>query len=152
MLLNAVILIVIFFTSLLAGPMLSGCCANFGSVMAGIAHVGSVVVMVGMFELLWVLERWSISHAVLGIIATIAIQRCIFKILISVFLSREYKHDESNRAWWTGRWWNRGLGKSAWSQPVREFVVKIVEMSLFSADFLAGVSSDRMVELLPAYG
>jgi 1,3-beta-glucan synthase len=30
------------------------------------------------------------------------IQRCVFKILISVFLSREFKHDETNRAWWTG--------------------------------------------------
>lgn len=38
------------------------------------------------------------------------------------------------------RWWNRGLGGAAWSQPVREFIVKIVEMSLFAADFLAGVS------------
>lgn len=29
------------------------------------------------------------------------VQRCIFKILIAVFLSREFKHDETNRAWWT---------------------------------------------------
>lgn len=101
-LLNTVILVTLFFTSLLAGPMLSGCCANFGSVMAGIAHVGSVVGMVAFFELLWVLERWSVSHAVLGMIATIAIQRFVFKAMISVFLTREFKHDESNRAWWTG--------------------------------------------------
>ena len=30
-------------------------------------------------------------HAVLGIIAVISVQRCIFKILIAVFLSREFK-------------------------------------------------------------
>jgi len=30
------------------------------------------------------------------------IQRCIYKILIAVVVSREYKHDEVNRAWWTG--------------------------------------------------
>lgn len=84
----------------------------------------------------WFLELWDASHAVLGIIAIIAIQRAIQKILISVFLSREYKHDETNRAWWTGKWYGRGLGNSAMSQPAREFIVKIVEMSLWSGDFL----------------
>jgi 1,3-beta-glucan synthase len=44
-------------------------------------------------------------------------------------LSREFKHDETNRAWWTGKWYGRGLGNHAWSQPVREFLVKIVEVS-----------------------
>jgi 1,3-beta-glucan synthase len=55
-----------------------------------------------------------------------------------VFLTREYKHDETNRAWWTGKWYGRGLGTSAMSQPAREFIVKIVEMSLWSSDFLLG--------------
>lgn len=74
----------------------------------------------------------------LGIITIIAIQRAIQKILISVFLSREYKHDETNRAWWSGKWYGVGLGSSALSQPAREFIVKIVEMSLWSSDFLLG--------------
>lgn len=52
--------------------MLGGCCGNFGSVMAGIAHLGSVVGMVAFFEFLWLLERWDISQAVLGMIATMA--------------------------------------------------------------------------------
>jgi len=68
----------------------------------------------------------------------VAIQRAIQKILIAVFLSREFKHDETNRAWWSGKWYGRGLGNSAISQPAREFVVKIVEMSLWSSDFLLG--------------
>lgn len=72
----------------------------------------------------------------LGIICIVSIQRTIQKILIAVFLTREYKHDETNRAWWTGKWYGRGLGTSAMSQPAREFVVKIVEMSLWSSDFL----------------
>lgn len=72
----------------------------------------------------------------LGIVAIIAIQRAVQKILISVFLSRELKHEETNRAWWSGKWYGRGLGSSAFSQPAREFVVKIVEMSLWTSDFL----------------
>lgn len=69
---NAVLLITIFFISLLAGPLLGNCCGNFGSVMAGVAHLGSVVGMVGFFEFLWVLDRWNVSHAVLGMIAAMA--------------------------------------------------------------------------------
>ena len=66
----------------------------------------------------------------------IAIQRALNKVLISVFLSREFKHDETNRAWWTGKWYGRGLGNHVISQPAREFVVKIVELSLWTSDIL----------------
>jgi len=69
--------------------------------MAAMAHFSAVIGMIAFFELLWYLERWSASHTVLGIIAVVAVQRCVFKILIAVFLSREFKHDETNRAWWT---------------------------------------------------
>lgn len=72
----------------------------------------------------------------MGLIAVVAIQRAIHKIFISVFLSREFKHDETNRAWWTGRWYGRGLGNHAMSQPAREFIVKIIELSLWSSDLL----------------
>jgi 1,3-beta-glucan synthase len=68
----------------------------------------------------------------------VAVQRAIHKVLISVFLSREFKHDETNRAWWTGKWYGRGLGAHVLSQPAREFVVKIIELSLWSSDFLIG--------------
>jgi len=75
---------------------------------------------------------------VLGLITVVAIQRALHKVLISVFLSREFKHDETNRAWWTGKWYGRGLGAHVLSQPAREFIVKIIELSLWSSDFLIG--------------
>jgi 1,3-beta-glucan synthase len=109
---------------------------KFGSVMASLAHILSLVGLVAFFEFFWFLELWDASHAVLGVIAIVAIQRAIQKILIAVFLTREFKHDETNRAWWTGKWYGRGLGNSAMSQPAREFIVKIVEMSLWASDFL----------------
>ncbi|PAV18312.1 1,3-beta-glucan synthase [Pyrrhoderma noxium] len=111
---------------------------KFGSVIAFIAHVLALVGMVGFFEFLWFLELWNGSHAVLGMIAVIFIERAIHKILISVFLSREFKHDETNRAWWTGKWYGRGLGAHAMSQPAREFIVKVIELSLWSSDILLG--------------
>ncbi|KAJ6630792.1 glycosyltransferase family 48 protein [Mycena sp. CBHHK59/15] len=132
---NASILLALFFISLFLGPMLESW-SKFGSVMAALAHVLSLLGIIVFFEFFWFLELWDASHAVLGLVAIIAIQRAIQKTLIAVFLTREYKHDETNRAWWTGKWYGRGLGNSAISQPAREYIVKIVEMSLWSSDFI----------------
>ena len=96
----------------------------------------------------WFLELWNVAHAVLGLITIIFIQRAVNKVLISVFLSREFKHDETNRAWWTGKWYGRGLGSHAMSQPAREFVVKIIELSLWSSDFL--LAHLLLIVLMPA--
>jgi 1,3-beta-glucan synthase len=152
---NAAVLVSLFFISLFLGPMMQSW-AKFGSVMAFLAHGLCLFGLVAFFEFFvryipknafvfsltlviqWFLELWDASHAVLGVIAIIAIQRAIQKILIAVFLTREFKHDETNRAWWTGKWYGRGLGNSAMSQPAREFIVKVVEMSLWSSDFLLG--------------
>ncbi|KAF4579577.1 1,3-beta-D-glucan synthase [Pleurotus pulmonarius] len=135
---NAAMLLVLFLVSLFLGPILDPMYPRFGSVMAFIAHVLGAIGMIGFFEFFWFLERWDASHAVLGLIAVIAIQRAVHKILISVFLSREFKHDETNRAWWSGRWYGRGLGSHVMSQPAREFIVKIIELSLWSSDLLLG--------------
>jgi len=135
---NAAVLLTLFMVSLFLGPILDPRYPKFGAIMAFIAHILAVVGMVGFFEFLWFLELWNASHAVLGLITVIAIQRAIHKVLIAVFLSREFKHDETNRAWWTGRWYGRGLGAHAMSQPAREFVVKIIELSLWSSDLLLG--------------
>lgn len=135
---NAAVLLVMFLISLFLGLMLNQCCPKFGAVMAMIAHSLAVIGMIAFFEFLWFLESWDAAHAVLGLIAIISIQRAIQKILISVFISREFKHDETNRAWWTGQWYGRGLGNHVMSQPAREYIVKIVELSLWSGDFLLG--------------
>ncbi|KAF7968270.1 hypothetical protein HWV62_31059 [Athelia sp. TMB] len=132
---NAAVLLTLFFISLFLGPMMEHW-TKFASVMAATAHFLSLIGLIAFFEFFWFLELWDASHAVLGIISIVAVQRTIQKILISVFLSREFKHDETNRAWWTGKWYGRGFGNSALSQPAREFIVKIVEMSLWSGDFL----------------
>lgn len=155
---NAAILLALFIFSVFLGPMLDPIFPKFGSTIAFIAHALGTIGMVGFFEFLvscchihelsfsnsclselqWFLESWDTSHAVIGLIAVIFIQRAVHKILISVFLSREFKHDETNRAWWTGRWYGRGLGAHVMSQPAREFIVKIIELSLWSSDLVLG--------------
>jgi 1,3-beta-glucan synthase len=82
------------------GPCLMMCCKKFGSVLAAIGHAVAIILLIVMFEVLWFLERWSISKALLGMIAVVAIQRFLFKTLTCIFLTREFRHDESNRAWW----------------------------------------------------
>ncbi|KAG8836814.1 1,3-beta-D-glucan synthase [Serendipita sp. 400] len=135
---NAAVLIILFLISLFFGPMMATCYPKFGSLIAAIAHSCAVIGLIAFFEFLWYLERWDASHVTLGLIAAIFVQRALAKLLISVFLTREFKHDETNRAWWTGKWYGRGLGSHVMSQPAREFIVKVVEMTLWSSDFLLG--------------
>ncbi|CAG8542684.1 1488_t:CDS:2 [Acaulospora morrowiae] len=137
-LLNAVMLAALFFISFFIGPIINQCFTKFGSMIAAIAHAWSVLNLIVVFELLWFINAWNFSDAVLGVIALVAIQRFIFKLLIVLFLTREFKHDETNRAWWTGKWYGRGLGCSSFTQPFREYICKIVEMSLFATDFILG--------------
>ncbi|KAG0217613.1 1,3-beta-D-glucan synthase [Mortierella sp. GBA43] len=135
---NAGVLAVLFIASILLGPLMNMCCVKFGSVMAAIAHGTAVVTLIGFFEALWALESWKGSFAVLGIIAAISVQQFVFKVLTALLLTREFKNDEANRAWWTGKWYGRGLGVHAMSQPLREYLCKIIEMSMFACDFLMG--------------
>jgi len=136
---NACVLLTLFFFSLALGPVLTTYFPKkFATSVAFVAHFSALIGIVAFFEFFWFLELWDASHAVLGLITIIAIQRAVQKILISVFLSRELPHEETNRAWWSGKWHDRGLGNQAMYLPAREFIVKIVEMSLWSSDFLLG--------------
>jgi 1,3-beta-glucan synthase len=68
----------------------------------------------------------------------IYVQRLIFKCMTLFLLTREFKNDHSNVAFWTGKWYGSGLGIAAWTQPSREFCAKIIELSHFSGDFVLG--------------
>jgi 1,3-beta-glucan synthase len=75
--------------------------------MGALAHGWAVLSMVIIFEALFVLEHWNFTNVVLAIIAMSSIQRFFIKFLTVVFLTREFKHDEANRGWWTGKWYGR---------------------------------------------
>ncbi|OXV11226.1 hypothetical protein Egran_01011 [Elaphomyces granulatus] len=118
------------------GPLLSMCCKKFGAVLAAIAHGIAVVMLLAIFEVMFFLEGWSFPRCLLGIIAMAAIQRFIYKLIIAIALTREFKHDQSNVAWWTGKWYS--MGWHSVSQPGREFLCKITELGYFAADFVLG--------------
>ncbi|KAI4627531.1 uncharacterized protein J4E88_001571 [Alternaria novae-zelandiae] len=133
---NAGALLGFFALACCAGPLLSMCCKKFGAVLAAIAHAIAVLVLLIFFVVLMFLEGFSFPRALSGMIAVVAIQRFFFKLIITLALTREFKADTANIAWWTGKWYT--MGWHTISQPGREFLCKITELGMFAADFILG--------------
>lgn len=133
---NAGVLAGFFGMACCMGPLLSMCCKKFGAVLAAIAHGISVFMLLAFFEVMFFLEGWDFAKALLGMIAVVALQRFIFKLIIALALTREFKSDTANIAWWTGKWYT--MGWHTLSQPGREFLCKITELGMFAADFILG--------------
>jgi 1,3-beta-glucan synthase len=112
------------------------CCKKFGAVLAAVAHAISVIMLFAFWEVMVFLEGFNFTKALLGMIAVVAIQRFFFKLIISLALTREFKADTANIAWWTGKWYT--MGWHTISQPGREFLCKITELGMFAADFILG--------------
>jgi len=135
-LINAGALAVFFAMACFMGPLLSMCCKKFGSVLAAIAHCIAVIMLLVFFEVMFLLEGFIFSKTLLGMITVVALQRFILKLIISLALTREFKGDQSNIAFWTGKWY--AMGWHSVSQPAREYLCKITELSMFAADFVLG--------------
>ncbi|KAF2399780.1 1,3-beta-glucan synthase component FKS1 [Trichodelitschia bisporula] len=133
---NAGVLTAFFGMACCMGPLLSMCCQKFGAVLAAIAHAIAVIMLFAFFEVMFFLEGWNFSRAILGMIAVMSIQRFIYKLIIALALTREFKSDTANIAWWTGKWYS--MGWHTISQPGREFLCKITELGYFAADFILG--------------
>jgi 1,3-beta-glucan synthase len=133
---NAGVLAAFFGMACCMGPVLSMCCKKFGSVLAAIAHAISVIMLIVFFEVMMFLEGFNFTRALLGMVASAAIQRFIYKLIISLALTREFKSDHSNIAFWTGKWYS--MGWHSVSQPAREFLCKITELGMFAGDFVLG--------------
>ncbi|PVU99735.1 hypothetical protein BB559_000456 [Furculomyces boomerangus] len=135
---NAGLTIAMFAFSFFAGPLLSSCIPGFGKTMAGICHTVATVIQIAMFFVFYFLNGNSVGRAILGIIGSVFIQRALFSVLLSLFLTREFGEDETNIAWWTGRWYDKGMGAWVPTLILREWVCKIIECSIFTADVLIG--------------
>ncbi|KKA27206.1 hypothetical protein TD95_002108 [Thielaviopsis punctulata] len=125
-----------FMMACFMGPLLSMCCKKFGSVLAAIAHAIAVIILIISFEVMFLLEDFNWARTVAGMIATMATQRFIIKLIVSLTLTREMKTDQSNIAFWTGKWYS--MGWHTVSQPAREFLCKITELTMFGCDFFLG--------------
>lgn len=121
-----------------SGPLFGMCCKKTGSVMAGFAHGVAVIVHIIFFIVMWVLEGFNFTRMLMGVITCIYCQRLIFKLMTALMLTRELKSDNANTAFWTGKWYGKGMGWAALSQPARELCAKVIELSEFAADFVLG--------------
>lgn len=108
---NAGVLVALFGMACCMGPVFGMCCKKFGAVLAAIAHAIAVIMLLAFFEVMMLLEGLSFAKACLGMIVVVAIQRWFFKLIICLALTREFKSDQSNLAFWSGKWY--GLGKFA---------------------------------------
>lgn len=133
---NLAVAATMFGMACMMGPILGVCCKKVGAVLAAIAHGLAVVFMLVSFEAMFVLESFNFARALAGLIAVVALQRFIIKLLISTALTREFKSDQSNIAFWSGKWYS--MGWHSMSQPARELLCKVTEMSMFAADFILG--------------
>jgi 1,3-beta-glucan synthase len=133
---NAGVAIAFFGMACCMGPIFSMCCKKFGSVLAAIAHCIAVIMMLVFFEVMFFLESFNFARTVLGMITAICLQRFIVKLIVTLALTREFKTDSANIAWWTGKWYN--MGWHSISQPGREFLCKITELTMFAGDFILG--------------
>lgn len=136
--LNMIVLIVGFIFSTVLGPVFSCFCGKFPPVIAFLVHGFSLFNHIIFFEILWFLQEWNFPKTVLGLAVVTMIQDLIFKIIITLFISKEMKHDIANKAWWSGGWLTSGLGWHVITQPLREFLCKIIELSMFTNDFVLG--------------
>lgn len=133
---NAGVLAAMFGMACCMGPVLSMCCKKFGSVLAAIAHAVAVIFLLIAFEGMFLLEGFNFTRTLAGMIAVAALQRFFIKLIVSLTLTREFKSDQANIAFWTGKWYS--MGWHSVSQPAREFLCKITELSMFAADFVLG--------------
>ena len=116
---NAGVSIVFFGMACCIGPILGMCCKKVGSVMAAIAHAIAVIITLVFFEALFLMQGFNFASTVLGMIAVLALQRFVVKLISSLALTREFKGDNTNIAWWSGKW--ASSGKSLFFSERLEF-------------------------------
>ncbi|KAG7663184.1 GSL2 [[Candida] subhashii] len=134
---NFAILLACFVISAICGPLLTLFCKKFPSFVAAFAHILALINHVFFFELLWMLQNWNFSRTILGFALSVLIQRWFLQMITILFISREFRHDRSNRSWWSGKWATAGLGWYIITQPLRETICKLTELSYFAGDLVA---------------
>ncbi|OWB72341.1 hypothetical protein B5S31_g2048 [[Candida] boidinii] len=137
-LVNVAILLLLSPVSLLIGPFIYKAFPNFISVVGSFAHLLGVLNTLVFFQFLFLCHNWEIGITILGMCCCIILQKLFFSIVFTLFVSKEYRRKDMNTVWWSGNWLGEGIGLHIISQPFREFICKLSEMSWFAYDFLWG--------------
>ncbi|ODV60201.1 1,3-beta-glucan synthase [Ascoidea rubescens DSM 1968] len=135
---NMAVLLIVFVISCTLGTLCNMFFKKTAAVAAAIVHGISVVAHIFSWEVLWYLEGMNFSRTLIGFICCCCLQKVCMHFFIILFLTREFKFDDVNNAWWTGNWYRKSLGWTAPISPFREFFVKTIEATLFARDFVLG--------------
>lgn len=135
---NLAVLIFFFFVSVVTGPFMSLVIKKYPSFIAATVHLLAVVNHIFFFELLWFLQNWDLARTTLGFVVLCLLQSLVFQLIMVFCILKENRHGRSNRAWWLGKWAFSGLGWQMFTQPFREVLCKVIELSSFVADMLIG--------------
>lgn len=149
---NMTLLLVSFIISLIFGPLLMAMFSRFPTFIFFVVQMMSVSFYLLVFELIWFIQDFDFSQACLAIIFLINYQRVVLTTINILFLSRELSSDNSNKAWWSGKWIRAGLGWRVFTQPTREYLCKVSELAYFAADLFLGqflILTQSLVCLIP---
>ncbi|KAK6202372.1 uncharacterized protein RJT21DRAFT_102848 [Scheffersomyces amazonensis] len=135
---NILILVCCFLISILFMPIFSCCCTKGPAILAGTAHFLSLLFNLISIEVLLYVEGWNFRRTCCGIIFIMTFHDLLNSIIVTLSQGKELSDSTSNLAWWSGKWFGRGLGSKAITGPFTEFFVKVVELNLFVKDFLIG--------------
>lgn len=138
--LNGLSILVLFTLSFVFGTLLSYCrFLTFPGLVAVLAHSMLIFISLLNFLILLYLHSGSLPRVLCGVICVLSLQRAIILTVSTIILSRELDDDVVNRVWWSGKYFSSGMGfLLTMSQLIREFPVKIIEMQVFSFDFILG--------------
>ena len=134
---NIIILLAMSLVSNIFGNVLTPCFQKTPGIIAAVAHITALVFYVITIVALFVSEGWNYVRSISGFLLITTIHR-LFSRIITISLSRELHEDTTNKAWWSGKWFGKGLEWLIFTQPIREFFIKICELNQFSEDFLLG--------------
>lgn len=135
---NIFILLVSFVISAVLGPIFCLLFKGFPTFIASFVHLIGILNHSAFVLLLCILQNFDTQRCLLGVIAMILLQRTILRFIMAITLTRELKHNKANFSWWSGKWATSGLGWLILTQPLREFICKITELTYFTSDLLVG--------------
>lgn len=135
---NMVVLILFFIVSLVLGPVVCFFFEGYPTTIASLVHIIGVLSHVFFIMLLATLQNFDTQRTLVGVSCMMLLQRIFLRLISALFLTRELRHSKSNSAWWSGKWVTSGLGWMTFTQPIREFVCKVTELTYFTSDLFVG--------------
>ncbi|CAK9438724.1 uncharacterized protein LODBEIA_P29480 [Lodderomyces beijingensis] len=135
---NFVILALVWVLSFTIAPIVGICVKKTPAFFAALAHGMSIVINLANVELLFFFEEFKFVHLLSALLAILSFHRVMSSFILIVAVSRERSENVTNKAWWSGKWYNSGLGFGVFTQNARELVIKNLELNKFTFDFILG--------------